>query len=246
MRVKPHVELLRHTYNPEELVAMAARLCYSKLTVDKLQEKIAAAQQDEFIERLVKMGHESAFEHISFTFAVEGVSRALLAQITRHRIASFSVQSQRYVGYENELNYVLPPRIENLGPEAIKKFDDQMNLIHQWYLEWKEALGNCGEAANEDARFVLPNATETRFIFTMNYRELKHFLGLRMCNRAQWEIREIRYENYVIMFLLFYLSGLAQIVYAALVLREKNLAARPQKLDKSYYIGQKPMSNKTQ
>ena len=191
MRVKPHVELLRHTYNPEELVAMAARLCYSKLTVDKLQEKIAAAQQDEFIERLVKMGHESAFEHISFTFAVEGVSRALLAQITRHRIASFSVQSQRYVGYENELNYVLPPRIENLGPEAIKKFDDQMNLIHQWYLEWKEALGNCGEAANEDARFVLPNATETRFIFTMNYRELKHFLGLRMCNRAQWEIREV-------------------------------------------------------
>ena len=191
MRVKPHVELLRHTYNPEELVAMAARLCYSKLTVDKLQEKIAAAQQDEFIERLVKMGHESAFEHISFTFAVEGVSRALLAQITRHRIASFSVQSQRYVGYDAGLNFIIPPRIEELGPEAVNKYEAQMQQIYEWYLGVKEALCNCGEAANEDARFVLPNATETRFIFTMNYRELKHFLGLRMCNRAQWEIREL-------------------------------------------------------
>lgn len=191
MRVKPHVELLRHTYNPEEIVAMAARLCYSKLTVEKLQEKITSAQQDKFIERLAKMGHESAFEHISFTFAVEGVSRALLAQITRHRIASFSVQSQRYVGYDAGLNFIIPPRIEALGPEAVNKYETQMQKMYEWYLEWKEALGNCGEAANEDARFVLPNATETRFIFTMNYRELKHFLGLRMCNRAQWEIREL-------------------------------------------------------
>ena len=122
------------------------------------------------------MGHESVMEHISFTFLVEGVSRTLLAQLTRHRIASFSVQSQRYVGYEKGFGYVVPPAVEALGQQAIDEYAAQMDQMLSWYRNWQQKLG-----ANEDARFVLPNACETRLLMTMNVRELKHFLKLRMC-----------------------------------------------------------------
>ena len=136
------------------------------------------------------MGHESVFEHASFTFGIEGVSRVLLAQITRHRIASFSVQSQRYVSYENGFGYIMPPQIEALGKDAAEKYHHQMTQIQEWYQEWQSLLGN-GEKSNEDARFILPNACETRILMTMNVRELRHFFTLRMCNRAQWEIRSL-------------------------------------------------------
>jgi thymidylate synthase (FAD) len=139
------------------------------------------------------MGHESVFEHSSFTFGIEGVSRVLLAQITRHRIASFSVQSQRYVSYENGFGYIIPPAIEALGEEAINKYRNQMNQIEEWYKDWQIQLGK-GEKSNEDARFVLPNACETRILLTMNVRELRHFFSLRMCNRAQWEIKALATE----------------------------------------------------
>ena len=129
-------------------------------------------------------------EHASFTFGIEGVSRVLLAQVTRHRIASFSVQSQRYVSYEKGFGYILPPSIEALGEDAVARFQEQMDQIENWYIEWQKKLGS-GETANQDARFVLPNACETRILMTMNVRELRHFFSLRMCNRAQWEIREM-------------------------------------------------------
>ncbi len=119
------------------------------------------------------------------------MSRVLLAQLTRHRIASFSVQSQRYVSYEKGFGYILPPRIAALGPEAREKYRQQMETMEQWYVEWQRELGNAGEQSNEDARFVLPNACETRILMTMNARELQHFFSLRMCRRAQWEIREM-------------------------------------------------------
>ncbi len=189
-RVLPRVTLIRHTLSPEELVALSARLCYSRATVSDLSEKVSAQDQTAFVERIMAMGHESVLEHASFTFAVEGVSRVLLAQLTRHRLASFSVQSQRYVSYAGGFNYILPPQIEALGSDAVKEFDRQMQQIHGWYLGWQEKL-SAGEGGNEDARFVLPGACETRLIMTMNVRELRHFFSLRMCSRAQWEIRSM-------------------------------------------------------
>ena len=189
-RVEPKVTLIRHTLAPEELVALSARLCYSRATVDDLSRRVEAADQTAFVERIMDMGHESVLEHASFTFAMEGVSRVLLAQITRHRLASFSVQSQRYVSYAGGFNYVLPPQISALGPEAEAEFARQMDQMHEWYLGWQERLAK-GEGGNEDARFVLPGACETRMIVTMNARELRHFFSLRMCARAQWEIRAV-------------------------------------------------------
>ena len=196
---KLKVILLRHTLSPEETVALAAKLCYSKSTISDLNEKISSRDQSEFIKKLMDMGHESVLEHASFTFGVEGVSRVLLAQLTRHRIASFSVQSQRYVSYENGFGYIIPDSIISLGEEAIGRFRDQMQTIESWYTEWQKQLGT-GEKSNEDARFVLPNACETRIMVTMNVRELRHFFSLRMCYRAQWEIRKMAEEMFRLCF----------------------------------------------
>lgn len=190
---KMNVVLVRHTLSPEELIALSAKLCYSKSTISGLSEKVSAQDQSSFIEKLMNMGHESVFEHASFTFGIEGVSRVLLAQLTRHRIASFSVQSQRYVSYEKGFGYIVPPRIRELGEDASARYASQMEQIEQWYKEWQNALGT-GERSNEDARFILPNACETRIMMTMNVRELRHFFALRMCSRAQWEINALATE----------------------------------------------------
>ena len=157
---------------------------------------------------LAGLGHQSPLEHAVFTFGIEGVSRALLAQITRHRIASFSVQSQRYVRLE-DFRYVIPPEIEKI-PEAKAQFVQAMNEDAAKYLELvrtleeshaaalmaqgmpeKSARAKAAKQANEDARFVLPNACETKMVMTMNCRSLLNFFSLRCCNRAQWEIREV-------------------------------------------------------
>ena len=196
---KMKVVLLRHTLSPQETVALAAKLCYSKSTISDLNQKISSKDQTEFIGKLMDMGHESVLEHVSFTFGIEGVSRVLLAQLTRHRIASFSVQSQRYVSYENGFGYIIPDSITALGEDAVQKFSDQMQTIQSWYADWQKQLGK-GEKSNEDARFVLPNACETRIMLTMNVRELRHFFSLRMCNRAQWEIRKMAEKMFRICF----------------------------------------------
>ena len=191
--VKPNVKLLRYTPAPEELVAMAGKLCYSPASLDDLQERIETHDQSKYLKKLTDMGHLSPIEHASFTFGIEGVSRSLLAQITRHRIASFSVQSQRYVAMGDEergFDYIMPPAIRELGEEAAEEYRRQMEQINEWYQAWRERLGG-GTSANEDARFVLPNGAATRMLVTMNARELIHFLALRCCNRAQWEIREV-------------------------------------------------------
>jgi len=196
-QVKPRVELIRYTSDPENIVAMGAKLCYSASNIKDLTQKIESKDQSNFIKKLADMGHMSPVEHASFTFGIEGVSRSFLAQITRHRVASFSVQSQRYVTQAKEgqeFTYVIPPAIEALGEEAVKKYKDQMALIDGFYKDWVAALGNKGESSNEDARFVLPNACETKMLVTMNARELMHFFELRCCNRAQWEIRSVAWE----------------------------------------------------
>ena len=197
-QVKPNVKLLNHTAAPDELVAMAARLCYSDADIEELMEGVQARDQGKYISRIMSMGHLSPIEHASFTFGIEGVSRSLLAQITRHRIASFSVKSQRYVGLagkgEDGFNYILPPAIEELGEEAVAEYKSQMATIQSWYDQWVDKLGNQGEKTFEDARFVLPNAAETKFVVTMNARELIHFFALRCCSRAQWEIRDVAWQ----------------------------------------------------
>ena len=187
------VALLRHTLSPEETVALGARLCYSRTGIDDLTRRVSQKDQSEFVQKILGMGHDSVLEHASFTFGVEGVSRVLLAQLTRHRLASFSVQSQRYVSYENGFGYVMPPKIAALGEEAQAEYRRQMDEMHAWYCAWQEKLG-AGEGSNEDARFVLPGACETRLMRTMNVRELRHFFSLRMCSRAQWEIRALATE----------------------------------------------------
>ena len=193
MRVRPNVVLIEYTPNPDSVVAAAGRLCYSNADIDALRTRVSEKDQTKYLTMLRKLGHLSTFEHVSFTFGIEGVSRALLAQITRHRIASFSVQSQRYVGQSGEdgIDYILPPEIEKLGDEYVKRFADQMDMMDKWYREWLELLG---EGGKEDARFVLPNAAATRMVVTMNARELNHFFALRCCNRAQWEIRDVAWQ----------------------------------------------------
>lgn len=192
-QVKGIARLVRYTDNPEQTIAFAAKLCYSSLDAENLIDKVEAADNAKFIKALTAMGHLSPFEHASFTFSIEGVSRALLAQITRHRVASFSVRSQRYVS-EEAFGYVIPPSIEKLGDGAVKKYNEQMQTMLNWYKDWQTELGGKSESANEDARFVLPNAAETKMIVTMNARELLHFFAMRGCERAQWEIREIAWQ----------------------------------------------------
>ena len=194
------IELLKWTPEPEATIALAARLCYTDTDIASLALSFKPGEEKAFIKRLMAFGHLSPIEHASFTFGIEGVSRSLLAQLTRHRIASFSVQSQRYVGKASDkspdgvFNYIIPPRIKALGKAYVERFDQQMREIQSWYDEWNQLLGDEGEASQEDARFVLPNAAETKLILTMNARELHYFFRLRCCNRAQWEIRAMAIE----------------------------------------------------
>lgn len=188
MQTKIKVTLLAHTPDADKLVAAAAKLCYSAADVDTLLNNLTAEKVESFINRLADLGHESPIEHASYTFAVEGVSRALLAQLTRHRIASYSVQSQRYVD-KSDFDYVIPPSIAARKETRIA-FEGLMESVNKYYAY----LSSYDDIPNEDARFVLPNACDTRIIFTMNARSLHNFFKLRCCNRAQWEIRAMADE----------------------------------------------------
>ncbi|MDA8096411.1 MAG: FAD-dependent thymidylate synthase [Clostridia bacterium] len=190
------VTLLQHTAEPERLAALAGKRCYSGLDNENLVRDAREKDPAKFISKVVGMGHVTIIEHASFTFAVEGVSRSLLAQITRHRLASFSVQSQRYVGEtasgnsDGVFDYIVPSSIARLGPDRVAEFARQMAQIQEWYDGWVQDFGG-GRDAFEDARFVLPNAAETKFLLTMNARELLHLFTLRCCVRAQWEIQAL-------------------------------------------------------
>jgi thymidylate synthase (FAD) len=193
---KVKVILLRYTPNPEETVSMAAKLCYSPSDIEALKGKIEKKDQKSFVERLVKMGHMSPIEHSSFTFAIEGISRACSHQLVRHRLASYSQQSQRYVSEESGFDYIIPPVVQE-DEELRKTFISFMAEAQRTYNEMVKKLskkGIQGESANQDARFILPNAAETKIMVTMNARELLHFFRQRCCNRAQWEIRQLAEE----------------------------------------------------
>lgn len=178
------VKLIRYTPEPDKTVAMSARLCYSAIGAAQLEEKMSDEAAAKLVHKLVGMGHFSPIEHVSFTFAIEGVSRVLTHQLVRHRIASYSQQSQRYVAEHNFEN-IMPPSIA-ARPETKAKFEKLMVDIQNLYNEFTE-MG----IANEDARYVLPNAAETKIVCTFNARSLMNFFQLRCCTRAQWEIREL-------------------------------------------------------
>lgn len=167
------VKLIRCTAAPEELCGEAAALCtgYEGNPLNALKGALSR-------------GHESIAEHATFTFRIEGVSRALLAQLTRHRIASFSVQSQRYVDME-DMPVVVPPSIES-DKVLYDEYRELMERVNSFY-RWAVLRG----VPKEDARYVTPQAACTKLIVTMNARELTHLFELRTCNRAQWEIRQM-------------------------------------------------------
>lgn len=183
-----NVTLLQHTPDPELTVALAARLCYSSVGIDELREKLSQADIASFLDKIMSLGHQSVLEHASFTFGVEGISRTTSHQLVRHRLASYSQQSQRYVSHRERFAAVVPQTIQAM-PEACKLFEEQLTALHEAYSRFIEM----GIPA-EDARYILPNATETKIMVTMNARELLHFFLLRCCERAQWEIRAMSVE----------------------------------------------------
>ena len=205
------VKLLAYTPEAEKVVSMAAKLCYSKQGIDGIQENLTDEKVAKYLAMIMSYNHESTIEHVSFTFGIEGVSRSLTHQLVRHRIASYSQKSQRYVS-EGQFSYVVPPEIEN-DNEAYEKFILAMENIQKTYdgiteilkkkhyenyinsgVSEKKSLRDAEKKAIEDARFVLPNACETKIIVTMNARTLLHFFKERCCKRAQWEIRALAEE----------------------------------------------------
>ncbi|MBQ9071746.1 MAG: FAD-dependent thymidylate synthase [Bacilli bacterium] len=211
--IKAKVYLLAHTTpvntidgskDPERVVAAAGKLCYSKSNVMNLYQGLDDEATEKFVNMLSSMGHESPIEHISFTFGIEGISRTCSHQIVRHRIASYSQQSQRYVDLQNSFNYIIPPAIENnekaksIYLDSMKDSETAYKEITQALIdEYTEGITDKKEVAKlikkalEDSRFALPNACETKIIVTMNARTLLNFFKERCCSRAQWEIRDV-------------------------------------------------------
>lgn len=178
-----NVELLAVSPEPDRTAATAGHICYAGVGIDALREKVSPEYAKRLVAKLAQSGHLSPLEHVSFTFAIEGISRACSHQLVRHRISSFSQQSQRYVK-EGGFNYIVPPKIRE-NKDALELFERAMEDSRKAY----DALLKATPA--EDARFVLPNACETRIVVTMNTRSLYNFFENRLCTRAQWEIRAL-------------------------------------------------------
>lgn len=196
-QAKLKVRLLEVTQNALPLLYAAFRQCYSaKFAGDIFDEgKVDQDKQADFIQKNIKSGHESPLEHIKFTFAIEGVSRALTHQLVRYRMASYSQQSQRYVK-KTDFDYIIPPSIEK--DETLRseftRIISEIQVSYNRLIDRFKEKGIVGEEANQDARFVLPQATESKIVVTMNCRELMHFFEERCCTRAQWEIRNLANE----------------------------------------------------
>ena len=206
------VKIIAYTPNPEEVVASAAKLCYSKVGVDEIQKNLTEDGIEKFVSMLSTIGHHSPLEHCTFTFAVEGISRACSHQLVRHRIASYSQQSQRYVKLD-KFDYIIPTAIENnefakdIFLNAMEQDQKAYNgIVEELMNEYiassgytlasipKSEYNKLEKLAIEDARYVFPNACETKIVFTMNVRTLMNFFTHRCCDRAQWEIRDLANE----------------------------------------------------
>lgn len=211
MEVKPTIDMISHTPDPEKTVAAAARLCYSPRGVPALLERMTDEEIRRLIDMLVEMGHQSTVEHVSFSFAIEGVSRSMTHQLVRHRIASYSQKSQRYVR-EGGFDYIIPesiaasPKLKDLYIQNMEQQQLTYDTLVEELMETivarlaeegiplSKSKGMAEKQAIEDARYVLPNACETKILVTMNARSLLHFFSVRCCNRAQWEIRHVATE----------------------------------------------------
>lgn len=197
------VKLIEYTPDPEKLIASAAKLCYSAVGVDEIVEGLNEQNIEKFLNRLMSYGHASPIEHVSFTFAIEGISRSLTHQLVRHRIASYSQQSQRYVKLD-QFEYIVPPEIEKdkdakrifieAMEESQKSYDGIVSILKEKYINNGMKKMNAEKKAIEDARYVFPNACETKIVATMNARSLMNFFEHRCCNRAQWEIHALADE----------------------------------------------------
>lgn len=196
MSAQLQVTLLQHTPDPDRAVAIAGRLCYAPVSAAELKEEMTDEAVAKLVRILVRSGHHSALEHASFTFAVDGVSRACTHQLVRHRVASYNQQSQRYVNFGGGDSFVMPPTIaaNAAAKEVFLAAMDEARAAYDKLVELGLAEGRGKESVQEDARFVLPNAAETKIVVTMNARELRHFLQVRCCNRAQWEIRDLAWR----------------------------------------------------
>lgn len=187
------VRLVAETSNPEYVVTLAAATCYSdKIYIDLYEKCRDKEYQKKLITKLLSSCHESPFEHANFTFFIEGISRSTSHQLVRHRIASYSQRSQRYTTMKPE-EFNIPESISS-DPEKKKAFEEHLDNTFRLYKELIE-----GGIPKEDARELLPNATQTTLVMTMNLRELRHFMELRLCNRAQSEIQSVAIEIYKIL-----------------------------------------------
>ncbi len=180
----PSARILSHTPDPERTVALAARLCYSARAVGDLERDLSGEEVGALLSKLRAMGHLSALEHAHFVFGVEGISRACSHQLVRHRLASYSQQSQRYVRLR-DTQAVVPPAVAE-HPVHGRRFRERLEELWAFYASMVD-----DGVPPEDARYILPNACETKIVVSMNARELRHFFGLRLCRRAQWEIRDL-------------------------------------------------------
>lgn len=211
MGSKLNVKLLNHTPQPERTVASAARLCYSPVGAEKLVEDMTDDEIEDLLDIILENGHYSTLEHVTFTFAIEGISRVTSHQLVRHRIASYSQQSQRYVREKEQFEYIIPDKIKD-NEKLTELFIENMEQQQQLYNQLTEGLMEEGyeeKEAIEAARYLLPNATETKIVVTMNARSLLHFFEVRCCNRAQQEIREMADE------MLDQLKDIAPIIFTA-------------------------------
>lgn len=180
------VKLLSHTADPEQIVIAAIRQCYSSVGAEELKEKTTEEVKKRLIKQVIESGHTSTLEHASFTFAIDGASRVTEIHLIRHRLASFSIQSGRYVK-RGDAAYRIPPTVKALKDKKLyEKYLEHLDKTQELYNELLAA----GIPA-EDARYCQPQSVQVKIVMTMNARELLHFFNLRSCKRAQWEVREI-------------------------------------------------------
>lgn len=183
---KIKVTLLSHTADPEQNVVAAIRQCYSSVGAEELKEKTTEEVRKRLIKQVIESGHTSTLEHASFTFAIDGVSRVTEIHLIRHRIASFSIQSGRYVK-RGDAAYRIPPKIKALkDKKLLEKYLKHLEKTQELYNELIEA-----EIPAEDARYCQPQSIQVKIVMSMNARELLHFFSLRTCTRAQWEVQEV-------------------------------------------------------
>lgn len=188
--LEPKVKLINHTPNPEEHIYIAARLCYAAMDIEDIGKDVTPEDMKKLLKFLNKARHLSAFEHASFTFAIEDISRVLTHQLVRHRLASYNQQSHRYVKMDRDIAIIIPPSVQDI-PEMREKYIALANQEIEFYQDMVDA-----GIPEEDARYIVGHGIETKIIVTMNARELMHFFNHRCCRRAQWEIQNLAWKMY--------------------------------------------------